>query len=69
MGLMKQSLFCGNVREGIKLASSFGYVFTAFSHFFCPPAVGLIIAILIPVAVVVLLGVVASIFCYRKREW
>ncbi|NWS40451.1 LIFR factor, partial [Probosciger aterrimus] len=31
--------------------------------------VGLIIAILIPVAVVVLLGVVASIFCYRKREW
>ncbi|KAM6035223.1 leukemia inhibitory factor receptor-like isoform 2-T6 [Theristicus caerulescens] len=32
-------------------------------------AVGLIIAILIPVAVVVLLGVVASIFCYRKREW
>uniref|UniRef100_A0A8C9F713 Leukemia inhibitory factor receptor n=1 Tax=Pavo cristatus TaxID=9049 RepID=A0A8C9F713_PAVCR len=32
-------------------------------------SVGLIIAILIPVAVVVLLGVVASIFCYRKREW
>ncbi|XP_009459407.1 PREDICTED: leukemia inhibitory factor receptor-like, partial [Nipponia nippon] len=31
-------------------------------------SVGLIIAILIPVAVVVLLGVVASIFCYRKRE-
>ncbi|NWJ08652.1 LIFR factor, partial [Crypturellus undulatus] len=32
-------------------------------------SVGLIIAILIPVAVVVMLGVVASIFCYRKREW
>ncbi|KAM4640034.1 leukemia inhibitory factor receptor [Amazona ochrocephala] len=32
-------------------------------------SVGLIIAILIPVAVVVLLGVVASVFCYRKREW
>ncbi|KAM6105695.1 LOW QUALITY PROTEIN: leukemia inhibitory factor receptor-like [Pterocles gutturalis] len=32
-------------------------------------SVGLIIAILIPVAVVVLLGVLASIFCYRKREW
>ncbi|NXM74696.1 LIFR factor, partial [Serilophus lunatus] len=32
-------------------------------------SVGLIIAILIPVAVVVLLGVVASILCYRKREW
>ncbi|KAM6187921.1 leukemia inhibitory factor receptor-like [Sarcoramphus papa] len=32
-------------------------------------SVGLIIAILIPVAVVVLLGVVASIFCYRKRKW
>ncbi|XP_033928668.1 leukemia inhibitory factor receptor [Melopsittacus undulatus] len=32
-------------------------------------SVGLIIAILIPVAVVVLLGVVASIFCYQKREW
>uniref|UniRef100_A0A8B9G6E4 Leukemia inhibitory factor receptor n=1 Tax=Amazona collaria TaxID=241587 RepID=A0A8B9G6E4_9PSIT len=31
-------------------------------------SVGLIIAILIPVAVVVLLGVVASVFCYRKRE-
>ncbi|XP_069736180.1 leukemia inhibitory factor receptor [Phaenicophaeus curvirostris] len=32
-------------------------------------SIGLIIAILIPMAVVVLLGVVASIFCYRKREW
>ncbi|NWR21384.1 LIFR factor, partial [Emberiza fucata] len=32
-------------------------------------SVGLIIAILIPIAVVVLLGVLASIFCYRKREW
>ncbi|XP_062984206.1 leukemia inhibitory factor receptor [Elgaria multicarinata webbii] len=32
-------------------------------------AVGLIIAILIPVAIVVALAVVTSIFCYRKREW
>ncbi|NXX84322.1 LIFR factor, partial [Urocolius indicus] len=32
-------------------------------------SIGLIIAILVPVAVVVLLGVVGSIFCYRKREW
>ncbi|KAM9591458.1 LOW QUALITY PROTEIN: leukemia inhibitory factor receptor-like [Morphnus guianensis] len=32
-------------------------------------SVGLIIAILIPVAVVVLFGVAASIFCYQKREW
>ncbi|NXU59527.1 LIFR factor, partial [Turnix velox] len=32
-------------------------------------SVGLIIVILIPVAVVVLLGVMASLFCYRKREW
>lgn len=33
------------------------------------PAVGLIIAILIPVAVAVLVGVVTSVLCYRKREW
>ncbi|XP_072215228.1 leukemia inhibitory factor receptor-like [Excalfactoria chinensis] len=32
-------------------------------------SVGLIIAVISPVAVVVLLGVVTSIFCYRKREW
>ncbi|XP_037385831.1 leukemia inhibitory factor receptor isoform X2 [Talpa occidentalis] len=32
-------------------------------------SVGLIIAILIPVAVAVLVGVVTSILCYRKREW
>ncbi|KAM6364392.1 LOW QUALITY PROTEIN: leukemia inhibitory factor receptor-like [Pluvialis apricaria] len=32
-------------------------------------SVGLLVAILIPVAVVVLLGVVASIFCYQKKEW
>lgn len=32
-------------------------------------AVGLIIAILIPVAVAVIIGVVTSILCYRKREW
>ncbi|KAH0627898.1 hypothetical protein JD844_008452 [Phrynosoma platyrhinos] len=32
-------------------------------------AVGLIIAILIPVAIVVVLAVVTSILCYRKREW
>lgn len=61
-------LIGGNVRKGIKLAGNIGYIFTVFS-FFYPPAVGLIIAILIPVAVVVLLGVLASIFCYRKREW
>ncbi|KAI4535836.1 hypothetical protein MG293_014163 [Ovis ammon polii] len=30
---------------------------------------GLIIAILIPVAVAVIIGVVTSILCYRKREW
>lgn len=33
------------------------------------PAVGLIIAILIPVAVAVLVGLVTSVLCYRKREW
>uniref|UniRef100_A0A8C8STP6 LIF receptor subunit alpha n=1 Tax=Pelusios castaneus TaxID=367368 RepID=A0A8C8STP6_9SAUR len=32
-------------------------------------SVGLIIAILIPVAVAVVLAVVTSILCYRKREW
>lgn len=32
-------------------------------------SVGLIIAILIPVAVAVVVGVVTSILCYRKREW
>ncbi|XP_062067663.1 leukemia inhibitory factor receptor isoform X1 [Lepus europaeus] len=32
-------------------------------------SVGLIIAILIPVAVAVAVGVVTSILCYRKREW
>ncbi|XP_074851735.1 leukemia inhibitory factor receptor isoform X2 [Carettochelys insculpta] len=32
-------------------------------------SMGLIIAILIPVAVAVVLGVVTSILCYRKREW
>uniref|UniRef100_A0A8C0GHP6 Leukemia inhibitory factor receptor n=1 Tax=Chelonoidis abingdonii TaxID=106734 RepID=A0A8C0GHP6_CHEAB len=32
-------------------------------------SVGLIIAILIPVAVAVVLGVVTSILCYQKREW
>ncbi|XP_042308443.1 leukemia inhibitory factor receptor isoform X2 [Sceloporus undulatus] len=32
-------------------------------------AVGLIIAILIPVAIVIVLAVVTSILCYRKREW
>ncbi|XP_008068331.1 leukemia inhibitory factor receptor [Carlito syrichta] len=32
-------------------------------------SVGLIIAILIPVAVAVIVGVVTSILCYRKREW
>ncbi|XP_074058750.1 leukemia inhibitory factor receptor [Macrotis lagotis] len=30
---------------------------------------GLIIAILIPVAVAIFIGVVTSILCYRKREW
>ncbi|XP_043843984.1 leukemia inhibitory factor receptor [Dromiciops gliroides] len=30
---------------------------------------GLIIAILIPVAVAIFVGVVTSILCYRKREW
>ncbi|KAM5264905.1 leukemia inhibitory factor receptor [Ctenodactylus gundi] len=32
-------------------------------------SVGLIVAILIPVAVAVIVGVVTSILCYRKREW
>uniref|UniRef100_A0A673TAK2 LIF receptor subunit alpha n=1 Tax=Suricata suricatta TaxID=37032 RepID=A0A673TAK2_SURSU len=32
-------------------------------------SVGLIIAILIPVAVAVIVGVVTSVLCYRKREW
>ncbi|XP_040833607.1 leukemia inhibitory factor receptor [Ochotona curzoniae] len=32
-------------------------------------SVGLIIAILIPVAVAVSVGVVTSVLCYRKREW
>ncbi|XP_036919102.1 leukemia inhibitory factor receptor [Sturnira hondurensis] len=32
-------------------------------------SVGLIVAILIPVAVAVVVGVVTSILCYRKREW
>uniref|UniRef100_A0A8C8YG03 Leukemia inhibitory factor receptor n=1 Tax=Prolemur simus TaxID=1328070 RepID=A0A8C8YG03_PROSS len=32
-------------------------------------SVGLIIAILIPVAVAVIVGLVTSILCYRKREW
>ncbi|XP_073933676.1 leukemia inhibitory factor receptor isoform X2 [Castor canadensis] len=32
-------------------------------------SVGLIIAILIPVAAAVIAGVVTSILCYRKREW
>ncbi|KAJ7335040.1 hypothetical protein JRQ81_012981 [Phrynocephalus forsythii] len=32
-------------------------------------AVGLIIAILIPVAIVIVLAIVTSILCYRKREW
>lgn len=32
-------------------------------------AVGLIIAILIPVAVAVIVGLVTSVLCYRKREW
>uniref|UniRef100_A0A8D0L5J1 Leukemia inhibitory factor receptor n=1 Tax=Sphenodon punctatus TaxID=8508 RepID=A0A8D0L5J1_SPHPU len=32
-------------------------------------SLGLIIAILVPVAVAIVLGVVTSIFCYRKREW
>lgn len=32
-------------------------------------ALGLIIAIIIPVAVVLVLAVVTSILCYRKREW
>ncbi|XP_066470563.1 leukemia inhibitory factor receptor-like [Tiliqua scincoides] len=32
-------------------------------------SVGLIIAIIIPVAIVVVLGIVTSILCYRKREW
>ncbi|XP_007949772.1 leukemia inhibitory factor receptor [Orycteropus afer afer] len=32
-------------------------------------SVGLIIAILIPVAVAVIIGVVTSVLCYRKREW
>ncbi|CAK6444137.1 unnamed protein product [Pipistrellus nathusii] len=32
-------------------------------------SVGLIIAILIPVAVAVLVGLVTSVLCYRKREW
>nr|XP_044635338.1 leukemia inhibitory factor receptor isoform X1 [Equus asinus] len=32
-------------------------------------SVGLIIAILIPVAVAIIVGVVTSILCYRKREW
>lgn len=32
-------------------------------------SVGLIIAILIPVAVAIMVGVVTSILCYRKREW
>ncbi|XP_019373484.1 PREDICTED: leukemia inhibitory factor receptor [Gavialis gangeticus] len=32
-------------------------------------SVGLIIAILIPVAVALVFGVVTSILCYRKREW
>lgn len=68
MGLMEWSLIGGNVRAGIKLAGNIVYIFTVF-FFSYPPAVGLIIAILIPVAVVVLLGVLASIFCYRKREW
>ncbi|KAM6474184.1 leukemia inhibitory factor receptor isoform 1-T2 [Liasis olivaceus] len=32
-------------------------------------ALGLIIAIIIPVAVVLVLAIVTSILCYRKREW
>ncbi|XP_060092576.1 leukemia inhibitory factor receptor [Heteronotia binoei] len=32
-------------------------------------SVGLIIAIIIPVAIVVVLALVTSILCYRKREW
>ncbi|XP_075788631.1 leukemia inhibitory factor receptor [Pelodiscus sinensis] len=32
-------------------------------------SMGLIIAILIPVAVAVVLGVVTSVLCYQKREW
>ncbi|XP_006889605.1 PREDICTED: leukemia inhibitory factor receptor [Elephantulus edwardii] len=32
-------------------------------------SVGLIIAILIPVAVAIMVGVVTSVLCYRKREW
>ncbi|XP_063817291.1 leukemia inhibitory factor receptor [Pseudophryne corroboree] len=32
-------------------------------------ALGLILAILIPIAVAVILGIVASTICYRKREW
>ncbi|XP_053265053.1 leukemia inhibitory factor receptor [Podarcis raffonei] len=32
-------------------------------------SVGLIIAILVPVIIVIVLGVVTSILCYRKREW
>nr|XP_056705039.1 leukemia inhibitory factor receptor [Euleptes europaea] len=32
-------------------------------------AVGLIIAIIIPVAIVVVLALVTSLLCYRKREW
>ncbi|XP_053304087.1 leukemia inhibitory factor receptor [Spea bombifrons] len=32
-------------------------------------AIGLILAILIPIVVAVLLGILASTICYRKREW
>lgn len=32
-------------------------------------SVGLIIAIIVPVSIVVVLAVVTSILCYRKREW
>ncbi|XP_061472685.1 leukemia inhibitory factor receptor [Rhineura floridana] len=32
-------------------------------------SVGLIIAIIVPVAIVIVLGVVTSMLCYRKREW
>ncbi|XP_038600340.1 leukemia inhibitory factor receptor [Tachyglossus aculeatus] len=32
-------------------------------------SIGLIIAILIPVGVAIIVGVVTSVLCYRKREW
>ncbi|XP_069819192.1 leukemia inhibitory factor receptor [Dendropsophus ebraccatus] len=41
----------------------------SFSVLTADNALGLILAIIIPIVVAIVLGIVASAFCYQKREW